>query len=385
MLASEDYSPFVTGGAVFEKNLVGALSKLGHSVEVIEPSQNFQNKELKEDGVLIHQQRSLALPFQNPYRLSFFPHRKILEIIRDYKPDIIHVHSGFSNGRAALTVGKMFNIPVVSTNHNMPNNFLSFFMGVPKVEDFFYSLGWKYIVWFNNQASFVTSPSEAAIDLLKEHGLKVPSKAISDGVDLKKFHPEKDSESFKKKFNLPSLPIVIYTGRLDREKEIDLLVKAIPSVLAEVKAHFAIGGRGKDRGRIEGLVKSLQVEEAVTFLPFLEAEVFPQVYNTADLYCIPSQAELLSITTLEAMASGLPVVARNAGALPELVHDGENGYLFEGNVEDLSQKIIKILQNKELKEKMSKNSREMVQKHDFAKTVKEFESLYSSLIREAKA
>jgi glycosyltransferase involved in cell wall biosynthesis len=98
----------------------------------------------------------------------------------------------------------------------------------------------------------------------------------------------------------------------------------------------------------------------------------------ASVFAMPSIAELQSISTMEAMASGLPIVAANAMALPHLVHDGENGYLFEpGNVDDLADKLTRVLTAPEDEyQRMKKASLKIVESHDIQRTLDTFESLY---------
>lgn len=374
--ATEDYYPVITGGAIFERSLAFALVKRGHEVRIAAPSEDFNDREEKDHETLIYRQKSLPIPFYSHYRLSVTPYKNIFKVMSEWKPEVAHVHNSFSLGKATVKAARKLKIPVLSTNHTMPNNFFSFMVGKKFLEDNLYSFGWDYIVDFNNQADFVTSPSKTGVNLLKEHGLKIPARPISNGINLEKFHPWEEKAKLKKKFNLPNLPIVLYTGRLDPEKEVNILIQAIPLVLKEVKAHFVVGGRGKDKEKIEKMVESLGVEKSVTFAGFLSDEDYPKLYGVGDLYCMPSRAELLSISTLEALASGLPAIVRNAGALPELI-DG-NGYTFTTYM-DLSSKIIEVLKDKDLQLSLSLKSLEVAKRHDFVKTVDQFEELYKEL------
>ena len=110
-------------------------------------------------------------------------------------------------------------------------------------------------------------------------------------------------------------------------------------------------------------------------------EDLPNLYKIADCFIIAGTAELQSLVTMEAMASGLPVVGVNAMALPELIHDGENGYLFElDNIESLTQSLIKILSDEKLRKQMGDKSLEIIQAHDINNSMVTFESLYQSML-----
>jgi glycosyltransferase involved in cell wall biosynthesis len=137
---------------------------------------------------------------------------------------------------------------------------------------------------------------------------------------------------------------VLYTGRLDAEKDMGTWLRAAQRVLAQVDALFVAGGEGTDRPRLETLARNLGIRAQVVFPGYYPIEHLPSLYQAADVYCITSAVELQSITTLEALASGLPVVAANACALPELVHDRVNGYLVSpGNDAEFAAGLVRIL------------------------------------------
>jgi len=134
----------------------------------------------------------------------------------------------------------------------------------------------------------------------------------------------------RNKFNLPDKRTVLYLGRIDKDKSIEVLVRAIPDVLRKIDAHFVITGTGGELDNMKSLVLELEIDSAVTFIGFVEhnSPDFVGLYKNASLFAIPSTIETQSLVTLEAMSAGLPIVAARAGALPELVHNGKNGYLF---------------------------------------------------------
>ena len=128
----------------------------------------------------------------------------------------------------------------------------------------------------------------------------------------------------------------------------------------------------------EAVTKSNPVSYTHLFLPVKD---LPNIYGIADIFAMPSIAELQSLVTMEAMASGLPIIAANAVALPHLVHDNDNGFLFTpGNEKDMAQKLLVLLENKELRKKMGKQSLAIIKQHDIKNIVKEVESLYSKAI-----
>jgi glycosyltransferase involved in cell wall biosynthesis len=149
---------------------------------------------------------------------------------------------------------------------------------------------------------------------------------------------------------------------------------------ANIDFKFAIVGKGAEKTKLEKMAKSLGLEKKVIFLGFVPDKDLPNLYPLATCFIIAGIAELQSIVTMEAMASGLPVLAANAVALPELVHHGENGFLFEtGDLKQIADCIVKIISDPKLQKRMSQKSLEMIKGHDETKIVSRFESFYSEL------
>ena len=170
--------------------------------------------------------------------------------------------------------------------------------------------------------------------------------------------------------------MVLYTGRLDPEKAMDVWLRAAGRVAAASDAQFIVGGQGADRPRLERMAKELGLGRRVHFIGYLDAEAYTDLYRLADVYCITAPVELQSISTLEALASGLPVVAVQAGALPELVHDACNGYLVPP--EDwraAGDAVLRLLRDPATRVEMGERSRQLAHDHDVEHSVDRYERL----------
>jgi glycosyltransferase involved in cell wall biosynthesis len=167
-------------------------------------------------------------------------------------------------------------------------------------------------------------------------------------------------------------------GRLTTEKQIDVILHAIAKLGPELDVRFDIVGSGDQRRNLEQLTSELGLSDRVTFHGHTTDEELRGLLTNASVFAIASIAELQSIATMEAMASGLPIVAADAVALPHLVHDGENGYLFRpGDVDDLAEKLTTVLtQSPEERRRMQQASLEGVKVHDMRRTLDTFEALY---------
>jgi glycosyltransferase involved in cell wall biosynthesis len=126
------------------------------------------------------------------------------------------------------------------------------------------------------------------------------------------------------------------------------------------------------------LVAHLGLNDSVTFTGYVSDDELKAALTRAKVFAMPSIAELQSIATMEAMATALPIVGANAMALPHLIHDGENGYLFEPNdVDDLRDKLVKVLTaDKDELLRLKNNSLKFIRGHDITRTLDTFEALY---------
>ncbi len=213
--------------------------------------------------------------------------------------------------------------------------------------------------------------------MFKEHGLHVPVTAISNGIDTSRFTPLNDGTYLKQRFHIPDKSIVLYTGRINEEKSLDVLIRAIPIVLKRSDAHFVfVGSGGNYRQWLMALAKKLGVSRNTSFIDFLSDTDFPNIYSLADVFVMPSEAELQSIVTLEALASGFPIVAVDKGAVPELVTPG-NGILSPAKDSlQMAHAIIKILTDDSLRCTMGRKSLEIVKHHTMDSVRAQYEKVY---------
>ena len=223
------------------------------------------------------------------------------------------------------------------------------------------------------QADVVTTPTPLAAKAMHQHAFLRKVLPLSNGIDSSAYelHPGEVIEPHNH-------PTVLFVGRLAEEKHIDVLIDAVAKTPKDLNVHLEIVGGGEVRPALEAQVARLGLGDRVKFLGLASDEDLREAYIKADIFCMPGTAELQSLVTLEAMSASTPVLLANAMALPHLVRDGENGYLFTpNNSSELAAKITKLvgLPKDEL-EAMGKMSREMVEPHSINGTLQTFEDLY---------
>jgi 1,2-diacylglycerol 3-alpha-glucosyltransferase len=232
-------------------------------------------------------------------------------------------------------------------------------------------------------ADVISAQSKAAASLLQQQGLQKPILAISCGLDLQLYHPDPnvDRTKYRTRYGIDlNKKAFLFLGRIDGEKRIDLLLRAMQQMPRD-DLQMVIAGQGRAEKSIHQMASRLQNRQNIIFTGFIPAEDIAGLMNSVDVFVMPSEAELLSISTLEAMACGLPVILADALALPELVKSGENGYLFKpGDVADLVRCINVMADHSEQWGSMGLVSRELALPHSLDLTLQKFESLYSQLI-----
>jgi glycosyltransferase involved in cell wall biosynthesis len=180
----------------------------------------------------------------------------------------------------------------------------------------------------------------------------------------------------------PQRKVFLFVGRVDYEKRLDVLLRAM-KLLQREDVQLVIAGRGTEKEKLEAQARELELGQRVHFAGFVPSEDLPALLNSVDIFTMPSQAELLSIASLEAMACGRPVLLANAVALPELVTVGGNGYLFEpGNPVDAARYLNLLADHPEHWARMGAASLEIARSHGMENILRQYENIYVASLQE---
>ncbi len=384
LLTTESYYPNIDGGAIAQRNLANELTKRGHDVRVIAPGSSFKNTVEKDNGTTIYRTRAVTLPIYmgGSYHFSLFPFFHVGKIMKDFDPDVVHICNAFQVCISSLVWARKLDKPVVGTIHLLPENMIISLSKMNKKHyEYIKNLTWNYLLFFFEMVDLAAIPTETGAKMYKKRGFKTKIYPVSNGLKTERFNKKNDGSYLREKFDLKDKKIVLYTGRINEEKNLDVLIKSIPLVIKEVDAHFLIvGGGGEYTKILKDLSKKIGVYDHLTFTGFLDWDDYPNVFSIADVFALPAESELQNIPTLEAAASGLPVVVVDKGAPSELASN-DNGFIFKHqDSKQLAEFIIKILKDKKLREKMSKKSIELAKKHSLSHIVAEYEKLYNKVL-----
>jgi phosphatidylinositol alpha 1,6-mannosyltransferase len=379
MIVTDQYPPMVGGVPTVTRGLATAFVERGHVVSVIAPSYGTRDARGLEDNIRVYRFSSFEWPTYKDLRIPFLPFFALRNLIKRLDPDIIHIHSPLVLGNIAQILAGGLGKPVVVTNHYLPIN-----MSRTLDDDQFFgrhvsNITYKYLVHFCNCCQYVTAPTQTALNLLYKHGLRAPARAISNGINLHTFSPGERDEQLLRRFALPTdRPLALHVNRLSEEKRVNVLLDAAAKMQSDT--HIVLVGTGPVADELREQTRELGLEKRVSFLGFVSDEDLLPLRRSSDFFVIPSVADLQSLSTMEAMACGLPVIAANAYALPELAHHNDNGFLFQpGNTDELAHYMDLLASDQDLRSRMSAASLRIIANHDSAKVITEWEGIYQRL------
>lgn len=376
LIGCDTFAPDVNGAARFAERLAAGLVRRGHEVHVVSPSKKHSLtgaflETIEGEQMTVHRLASWRwyphdwLRFVLPWRAKHYA-RQVLDAV---KPDVIHIQSHLVIGRALTREGARRGIRIVATNHLMPENVLDFTLLPERAKRLLVRWGWRDADRVLRNAAAITTPTRRAADFLERNTYRRGVLPVSCGLRASDYTAVVGPRTANK---------LVFVGRVTLEKEIDVIIRALGRLDPALDASFTIVGDGDQRKNLEKLVSELGLSDRVHFTGRVSDEELRRHLTEASVFTIASIAELQSIATMEAMASGLPIVAADAMALPHLVHDGENGYLFQaGNDRELADAVTKVLTAAPAEyERMQHASLEAVKAHDIDSTLDTFESLY---------
>ena len=365
-LFTETFLPKVDGIVTRLRHTIEHLERNGDRVLVVAPDGGLTEYK----GAKVHGVPGFPLPLYPELKLAL-PSVGTKEIIAKFDPDLIHVVNPAVLGLGGIYYAKKLNLPLVASYHTHLPQYLHHY-GLGAIEGVF----WEFLKATHNQAQLNLCTSTAMVNELVNHGIKNVD-LWQRGVDTEMFRPSLASKQMRSRLSEgnPDSPLLLYVGRVSAEKQIDQIkpvLEAIP------EARLAIVGDGPNR-------EALQAHFAGTntnFVGYLQGLELASAYASADAFVFPSRTETLGLVLLEAMAAGCPVVAANSGGIPDIVTDGENGYLFE--VDDPDGAITatkKLLEAKTTREQLRVKARQEAERWGWAAATKHLQSYYRSVVK----
>ncbi len=346
-LVTETYFPQVNGVSRTLGQLVRHMTEAGDTVQLIHPDYGEAPK--NSHDLLVW---SKAIPFYKEVVMPIPPFGHVHQAIKDFSPDLVHIATEATMGLSALRYVRKRQIPVVSSFHtNFDQYTRSYKVG------FLNSSVWRYLRWFHNRTLETYVPSLATIAELEARGFE-RLVLWQRGVHADVFRPDRPGrESLRAQYGFKPEDVVIgHISRLAPEKNVGLLGEALKQVASQrpnVKILFV--GDGPSRASLERSLGKVAV-----FAGYRSGDDLADHYSACDLFAFSSLTETFGNVVLEAMASGLPVVAVRAGGVGDTVQAGRTGLLVEptDHASKLAEALIALVDDSNLRQAMAKNARE---------------------------
>ncbi|EMJ95993.1 glycosyltransferase [Leptospira alstonii] len=399
---SDTFLPKVDGVAISMKNFADLLAKRGHTFAICCPKYGEGDFDSIGDGIHIERFRSGYLPSYPDIKVVLPSPTKIKRIIKEFEPDLVHIHTPGLLGLYGINATEKYGIPTIGTYHTLMSEqdmYLSFYRllkldklflkasksdkklkmkDLSKIEKFDkFNIRKKIILKISNniyeRCDLIISPSHLIEKQLREFGLKTKIAVISNGLDLTSF-----KGTIKQ---LPSAPKLLHVGRISYEKNCDVILNAFKLIHDEIPdSTLTIIGDGPALSSLRVQAQNLGVENAVTFTGFIKREQLPEEYPKYDLFLTASTMETQGLVILESVACGLPAVGVDSFAIPELIHDGKNGFIAKPfDVKGIAEKAVAILKDPLLYEKFSKESIKISKGHEMTACVDKMEEVYKTV------
>jgi glycosyltransferase involved in cell wall biosynthesis len=352
-----EYLPLIGGTGSYVYYLTKSLACFGNRIYIITKNNRERVKhELPNERIKVLQIETLKIPLLGSIFFYMNSSKKLAEISKKFLIDVVHVNLPLV---PSFAVPKALDAALVVTVHTTWRGEGE----ALKYEPFFrLNKNEKIVRSFNSFLRFfelnllersdkiIAVSTHTKRELLESYNVSASKVCvIYNGVDAGKFKPANEKDRVKREMGFNSDKVVLYVGRLYSRKGLLTLLRAAPIILQKFrKVKFVISGKSfhGEEEKLKTLASRLGVEKNVLFYGYIPDEKLPKLYQAADIFVLPSIYEGMPFTLLEASASGLPVVATRVGGIPEVVSDGENGFLVSPlDIKGLAERILYLLEN----------------------------------------
>jgi glycosyltransferase involved in cell wall biosynthesis len=371
-VVTETWPPEVNGVAMTLAKLVQGLSHRNHDVQLIRPRQTKTESPLNDSSLEEVLMRGMPIPRYPELKLGLPSKKTLVKTWTLRRPDVVHIATEGPLGWSALQAAKVLKLPVTS---DFRTNFQSYSKH--------YGVGWlrkpivAYLRKFHNATACTMVPTRELMRTLSENGF-VNLKVVSRGVDTKLFNISKRDKSLRSSWGATeNTKVLISVGRMAPEKNLDQVLKTYEALKHTDQAFkLVMVGDGPLRSQFQ------QRYPDIIFPGMLSHSNLAAYYASSDLFVFPSQTETFGNVTLEALASGIPVLAFDCAAARDWVQTGINGWLVaESNPEGFAAQAVAVFNSKDALDRITQSTRQQVVHLDWDQIAEQVESVFWDAIR----
>lgn len=373
---TDSYKPYTSGVVTSINTFKEELVRQGHQVFIFAPS--YPQECEPEDNV--YRFYSLPAPTNPDYTLAIPVLPGLNMLVKRLNLDIIHVHSPFTMGRVGLRYSRKYGIPIVFTYHTLYDQYVHY---VPVAQDLAKEVVIKYSNDFCNHCHHIIVPSTEVEQILKKYHIRTPITVLPTGVPLHKLQ-NGDSQWLKNNYSIPQEnKVLLFVGRLTKEKNLEFLIRAFRLIKDRYpNTTLVLTAQGPMEGELKRLTTQLNMnlDQDVVFTGALPYETLAHVYHSADLFVFSSMTETQGLVLIEAMATGLPVVAVSAFGVQDMVDHMVNGILTECDLQEFSDAVCLLLGDEVLYNQFKQQALAKADSLSAENLARKLEGVYQSLM-----
>lgn len=382
---TETYLPSINGVVTHVKTLKDGLQSLGHEVLIITADSNTK-RHIRSKDIMYCPAVKIKSIYNYDIASPISVHR--LQLIKKFNPDVIHIHNEFGIGISGAVIAAMLKKPLVYTLHTMYDDYVYYVAKRRFMQDVTGSFIHNYAKALGEASSAITGPSKKVEEYMRKCGVKKPVVVIPNSIELDKFDKTKinlqESLQMRKNYKIADdETLFCFCGRLGTEKNVTMLLEYFAEkVKLEDKIKLIILGGGPTQNQHEIEAKNLKIDELVIFTGAVMHDDIPKYYGFCDAYITASLSDTCSISMLEAMAMGLPVLHIHDPLNAGQVVDGVNGYIYH-DAEEMYEYMLKIKNMSKIDlNTFGEKARASVENSGSERLAKSLLEVYESVIKE---
>ncbi len=373
------YKPLINGVVSSIISLKESFEKKGHEVLIFAPQMESYRDEEKN----IFRYRSINLTQKVKYPIAIPLSLRAGGVITRFNPDIIHLHHPFVLSMPAIMYAEKLKIPKVLTIHTQYERYAYYVSPIP--QKITHEAIKRIIFNLADKVDIITTPSQSMKELISNYRIKKEIAVIPNAIDIEVFSKKniEENNSLKEELKLTSDDVVIvYVGRVSIEKNIEKIIKALALIKEKniENFKFVLVGDGTAMKQLNNLTESLGLNEKVKFVGAINRDKVKSYYQIGDIFAFSSTSETFGMVIIEAMASGLAVLAVDAPGASDIIKDRIDGILVKDDVLDFSEQLENLIQNRSLRERLSSNALNSVQYYSADNVSEQVLELYERLL-----
>lgn len=354
-LFTDTYYPQINGVATSVYLLKKYLEQEGNEVFVCTTSDPLVTRPEH------HVYRTKSIPFVSERRVGQFYSNRLAHLAEEHRPEIIHTHTEFPLGIFGRTLAHNFEIPHIHTYHTIYEDYTHFIVKFGSLQTVAKAATRLMSKTFCNSANEVIVPTAKVKDLLRSYDVERPIHVLPTGIELDRFDPKNftqtDIRAAREEIGLSDEHFVLLNiGRVSEEKNLaEVIIYNAPLLQANEHWRLVLIGNGPDLEEYRKLAGTLGISDRVIFAGARPWDKIGLYYQVGDVFVSASQSETQGLTYIEAMAAGLPVLARRDPCLNLVIDEGTTGYMYDSESEYVLQ-VKRLAESAELREGMSRKS-----------------------------